>query len=186
MKIMDLTPGRMGMPAETIEPSSLMPEGKSDEVAIYVRSAVRGRGSDDELAACRQHCAATWGGNGSIFDDTGISGLNPDRPAFDALLKEAATSSIKVVVVHDVEAIARTVGLCIEFFGHLTALGVAVDVVKKVQPVSLWFNAITLGDEARRLSVARMKAGRDGAKLERGETAREKIATSKPPGTSLR
>lgn len=77
----------------------------TDQVAIYIRSAVGGKEADGKLARCKHHCLTSWDGHGPVFDDTGISGLDPERPSLALLLQQAAAGSIKVVVVHDRDAI---------------------------------------------------------------------------------
>lgn len=109
---------------------------KAEEVVIYIRSAIAGPGAVEKLANCKSYCLAKWGGHGAVFDDSGISGHEPNRPAFALLLSRAAAKSVKAVVVPDEHTLGRELGLALRTIGQLEEAGAKLHVASKGGPVS--------------------------------------------------
>ena len=103
-----------------------------------------------------------------IFIDRAVGGGCADRPGFLALRGTLRTGD--VLIVTDVDRIARNSSICMEVYHALRLEGIALHVVGTgpVQLINLF-----LADHARDQFQQRMAAGRRAAKLRRGSVVHQ-------------
>jgi DNA invertase Pin-like site-specific DNA recombinase len=80
--------------------------------AIYVRTGVHSRSTDQSLAAqeqaCRSYASALGWPVGEVFADAGIAGTRRDRPGMERLLAAVRDGTIERVLVAGPDRLSRS------------------------------------------------------------------------------
>lgn len=102
------------------------------KAAIYIRSASI-RGNDVNLSNQRAHAEAFAAARGwtvvNVFTDAGHSANRVDRPGLTALLAEARSGAFEVLVVEDLQRLARNPEVLAEILETTATAGVVVKAV---------------------------------------------------------
>lgn len=76
--------------------------------AIYARQSVEKKDSvsiDGQIELCRRECS----GDPAVFTDSGFSGKNTDRPAFQKLMRAVQNGDVGRIIVYRLDRISRSI-----------------------------------------------------------------------------
>ena len=95
-------------------------ENLKDITAIYLRvssemQAKDGYGLDIQYNAIKRYCTAFDLENCVIYVDDGYTGVNTDRPAYQALVQDMRHEKVKLVITYSLDRIGRTQMLILKF-----------------------------------------------------------------------
>ena len=120
--------------------------------AVYCRKSVA-RGLDREVnslttqrAACEDYCRAQgWEAVPVHYDDGGFTGRNTDRPAFQALMRDAAAGRFDKVVVYKLDRFSRSLADFVANLAELEKVGVGFTAVTQSFDTSTALGRLTMG-----------------------------------------
>ena len=133
----------------TISKRRTGPSTGQRRAAVYARSATV---TAHRNSIARQTAAAVEYARRNELDvvavhvDDGVSGLGIDRPGLGRLLDNVASDRISVVIVEDLERIARSPATLLDVYKRLTASGVQLHAREEVMDMSqVAFAAVQYG-----------------------------------------
>lgn len=95
-----------------MEPTSPNEKPKTLRAAVYARTATdkKGPGSiEDQSGSCHQLCAERGWEIVETYSDAAMSGISPDRPAYNRLLLDAERGAFEILVIEGVDRLSRSV-----------------------------------------------------------------------------
>lgn len=103
------------------EGTGLMPTKK---VAIYCRVSTDSQTTENQRRVLMAYCEAHGLQVYRVYEDSGISGAQHDRPALDEMLRDAKDNRFSSICVWKIDRLARSVSHLLEILTTLRAQGI--------------------------------------------------------------
>lgn len=140
------------------------------KVGLYGRTSMADQNLETQLMALRDYCIRMGYQIVEEYVDSGFSGKDDKRPAFEHLLADIRANKIDCVVVYKLDRIGRSLKHLLNLFEEFKNLG--VDFISLTQNIStdtpegkmFWQMLGVFAEYERELIVARTKAGLERAK----------------------
>lgn len=127
-----------------------------------------------------------------VYDDSGVSGAQTERPALNRMLKDAAAGKLGVVVVWKIDRLARSVVHLLQVLQQLKASGVGfVATTQQIDTTTAYGRMVltflgAVAEFERSLIVERVKAGLSRAKAQGVKVGRPRVAVDIKRALELR
>jgi len=145
---------------------------KPKRAALYIRVSTDGQTVDNQRLALEAVCAQRGWEVVQVYSDNGVSGAKgrTQRPALDALLKDAARGRFDVVLAWALDRLGRSLVELLDTLGELEAAGAALvlhqQAIDTTTPAGRMFFQVTgaFAEFERAMIRSRVRAGLERAR----------------------
>ena len=150
--------------------------------SLYLRVSTNGQSTESQLLELQKYCERMDWRVGKIYDDSGFSGKNAERPELKKMLKDArAGKAGDVIVVYKIDRIARSTSDLLNILNSLQSAGVdfaassqAIDTTSAMGKMVLTFLG-AIAEFERETTIERVKAGLERAKADGIKLGRPRV-----------
>lgn len=161
-------------------------------VALYLRVSTNQQTTENQRLELESYCKRQEWEVAKIYDDSGISGKNDDRPALQEMLADSVKSRFSVVVCWKIDRIARSTINLLQILQQLRAAGVdfcattqAIDTTNSAGRMLMTFLG-AIAEFERETIVERVRAGLQRAKTNGVRLGRPRVGFDVKKALELR
>jgi DNA invertase Pin-like site-specific DNA recombinase len=162
------------------------------KVALYVRCSTNSQTTDSQRRELEIYCGRQDWDVVRVYDDSGFSGKNDNRPALKELLADSLKGRFSVVVCYKIDRLARSTIHLLQILNELRSVGVdfcattqAIDTTNSAGRMLMVFLA-AIAEFERETIVERVKTGLERAKANGVKLGRPKLLFDYRKGLELK